>query len=387
MSLEKDILENAFLYKNAMVLGGIVSSSNGSGFDQVLAAGNSEIIPFSTPENRTDKTRFFCLNYSEFFSEFKISTNKEIKPEFKSGFLLPDLIHRSNYFISEHNLILPPEKIKFSSHTTKSDYIKNVVRIKNHIQQGDIYEMNYCIQLSAENIQLNPIDIYKNLNLLTEAPFSCLMKQDDKYLICASPERFLKRDGKKIISQPIKGTIKRGRTTIEDEELKNKLKNDPKERSENVMIVDLVRNDLSKIAEKASVKVEELFEIYTFPNIHQMISTISCEASTTDFKKTLEATFPMGSMTGAPKKKAMELIEKYENFNRGLYSGTVGIINENGDFDLNVVIRSLFYDAKKRYLSICVGSAITINSDPEYEYNECMLKANSLLQAVNGYVE
>ncbi|MGB2088637.1 MAG: chorismate-binding protein, partial [Psychroflexus salarius] len=159
----------------------------------------------------------------------------------------------------------------------------------------------------------------------------------------------------------------------------NQLATDPKELAENIMIVDLVRNDLSKLATKASVKVDELCRIYTFEQVHQMISTISCELKPNiDFTSILEATFPMGSMTGAPKIEAMKLAEAYETTKRGLYSGSIGYITPNGDFDFNVVIRSLLYNAKRAYLSYMVGSAITDQSIPENEYQECLLKGKAL---------
>ena len=149
------------------------------------------------------------------------------------------------------------------------------------------------------------------------------------------------------------------------------------------MIVDLVRNDLSRIAVKNTVKVDELFGIYTFDQVHQMISTISCEVKAeTTIKDILQATFPMGSMTGAPKIRAMKLIEKFEETKRGLYSGAIGYISPEGDFDFNVVIRSIQYNTLKMYLSFMVGGAITIASDAELEYQECLVKAKALFEVL-----
>jgi len=201
--------------------------------------------------------------------------------------------------------------------------------------------------------------------------------------LSASPERFLKKINNKLISQPIKGTIKRGGSKIEDENLKFALKNDNKELAENIMIVDLVRNDLTRTVLNASVKVEELCEIYSFKQVHQMISTISAEIDNNlALSDIFKNTFPMGSMTGAPKIRAMEIIEKYEKTKRGLYSGAVGYINPKGDFDFNVVIRSIFYNSENNYLSFTVGGAITANSVPENEYNECLLKAKAILEVL-----
>lgn len=275
------------------------------------------------------------------------------------------------------------QNIKITPRLTKTEYLDKVKALQQHIQLGDIYEVNFCQEFYAEKVEINPINLYHKLNQKSPTPFSCFVKHKDNYLLCASPERFIKKTGDKIISQPIKGTIKRGSSEAEDEVLKKQLKNDPKERSENVMIVDLVRNDLSKIAQRGSVNVDELCEIYTFPQVHQMISAVSANVEKEmDFDTILNATFPMGSMTGAPKVRAMELIEEYETTMRGLYSGTVGFIDANGDFDFNVVIRSITYNQKNNYLSYMVGGAITALSDPEKEYEECLLKAKAMLEVL-----
>ncbi|CAG0965417.1 MAG: anthranilate synthase component I family protein [Bacteroidetes bacterium] len=275
--------------------------------------------------------------------------------------------------------------VKLKARTTKKQYIEKVNALKQHIKRGDIYEINYCIEFFAEEVVINPMEVFCKLYQKTKAPFSCFVKCNDSYLMCASPERFLKKENSKLISQPIKGTIKRGENLEEDLLLKNSLLHNLKEQSENAMIVDLVRNDLSRLAKKASVNVEELFGIYTFEALHQMISTISCELKeNTNFDDILKATFPMGSMTGAPKIRAMQLIEQYEDINRGLYSGSVGCILPNGNFDVNVVIRSIQYNAANQYLSVMVGSAITDMCNAEDEYNECLLKAEALLNTLNA---
>lgn len=273
--------------------------------------------------------------------------------------------------------------VLISPRITKEEYVNNVSKLKEHIQQGDIYEVNYCQEFFANQTEINPIDTYFKLNKKSPTPFSCFVKFNDKYLLCASPERFMSKIGSKLVSQPIKGTIKRGATIAEDEQLKIQLQNDPKERSENIMIVDLVRNDLAKIANRNSVNVDELCKIYTFPQVHQMISTISAELKKeVDFKQIIHALFPMGSMTGAPKIRAMELIEQYETSKRGLYSGTVGFIKPNGDFDFNVVIRSILYNSSSKNISYFVGGAITSLSVPEKEYEECLLKAKAMIEVL-----
>ncbi|MDT8413316.1 MAG: aminodeoxychorismate synthase component I [Vicingaceae bacterium] len=277
------------------------------------------------------------------------------------------------------------QPIEVISRITKADYLANVSALKNHIQLGDIYEVNFCQEFYAENVAINPIDYYFLLNKKSPTPFSCFVKQDDKYLLCASPERFIQKTGNDIISQPIKGTIKRGENQQEDEQLKQILSQDQKERSENVMIVDLVRNDLSKIAQKASVKVDELCGVYTFPQVHQMISTVRAKLKeNTNFEEIIQALFPMGSMTGAPKISAMQLIEKHEATKRGIYSGTVGYITPEKNVDFNVVIRSITYNNNRKYLSFMVGGAITALSIPEKEYEECLLKAKAMIEVLKG---
>lgn len=259
------------------------------------------------------------------------------------------------------------------------EYVKGFDQMKCHIQRGDIYEANYCMEFYADQATIDPLETYWKLNSISEPPFACFGKFNQQYVLCASPERYLKKQGTKIISQPIKGTSKRGTNSEEDLLLKKQLRENPKEQSENVMIVDLVRNDLSKTAIKASVKVEELFGIYTFKQVHQMISTVVSEvAENQNPVNIIQSTFPMGSMTGAPKLSAMKIIEEVEQSKRGLYSGAIGYFTPDNDFDFNVVIRSILYNQKNNYLSFSVGSAITINANAEDEYNECLLKAQAM---------
>ena len=270
-----------------------------------------------------------------------------------------------------------PIKIKMRIH--KDAYFEKAQKFLGHIHRGDIYEANFCQEFYAEDYALDPWATYQRLNGISEPPFAALARFSDHYLMCASPERYLKRIGAKVISQPIKGTARRGEGKREDEQIKKELSADKKERSENIMITDLVRNDLSKSAIKGSVKVEELCKPYTFKQVHQLISTVVAMVS--ENKPSVELikeTFPMGSMTGAPKISAMKIIEDLEETKRGLYSGTVGYFVPNGDFDFNVVIRSILYNASKKYVSYSVGSAITAQSDPEKEYQECLLKAKAM---------
>lgn len=275
-------------------------------------------------------------------------------------------------------------EITIQQRISKENYISKVGKMLEHIQRGDIYEANFCMEFYAENALINPLEVYQKLNTISEAPFSVYFKNDNQFLLSASPERYLKKIDSKVISQPIKGTSKRFAESDLDEKSKNDLKNNEKERSENIMIVDLVRNDLSRTASKGSVEVEELCGIYSFQQVHQMISTITSQVENTISPvEIIRTTFPMGSMTGAPKISAMNIIENLEETKRGLYSGAVGYFTPNGDFDFNVVIRSILYNAQNQYLSFSVGSAITSLSDPEKEYDECLLKAKAIFAVLS----
>jgi para-aminobenzoate synthetase component 1 len=259
---------------------------------------------------------------------------------------------------------------------SKADYIKVIQHLRQHIQRGDCYEINFCQEFFVENADLNPHDLYQALNRISPSPFSAFYSVDEKYLLCASPERYLQRRGNTILSQPIKGTAARNLENPDlDEALKAELAASEKDRAENVMVVDLVRNDLSKICETDSVRVAELFGIYSFAQVHQMISTIVGKPLVNlHWTEMIARTFPMGSMTGAPKKRVLELTEQYEKTKRGLFSGALGYVKPDQDFDFNVVIRSLLYNSQNRYLAYFAGSGITINSDPENEYEECLIK-------------
>ncbi|PRY15718.1 para-aminobenzoate synthetase component 1 [Pontibacter ummariensis] len=277
-----------------------------------------------------------------------------------------------------------PKKVQIRQRVSKEKYLHDVAQMRKRIREGDVYELNYCIEFYADNVQVAPLPLYLALHQASPTPFSGYFKLHDKYLLCASPERFLKKEGNKLISQPIKGTIRRGVTPEEDERLRQQLRHDEKELAENMMIVDLVRNDLSRSCAIGTVQVEEMFGIYGFRQVWQMISTISGKLRPEmDLVDALQGAFPMGSMTGAPKISAMQLIEELESTKRGLYSGTIGYIKPNGDCDFNVVIRSIQYNASEGYLSFMVGSAITYDADPEKEYEECLLKAQAMLKVLN----
>ncbi|WP_426059066.1 aminodeoxychorismate synthase component I [Hymenobacter sp. B1770] len=269
----------------------------------------------------------------------------------------------------------------------KADYLRAVEAIREDILNGEVYELNLCQEFYAENVALAPADVFWRLVEASPAPFAGFVRWHDHYLLCASPERFLLRHGSQIVSQPIKGTIRRGATPAEDEQQRQTLLHDEKERAENLMIVDLVRNDLARVAQTGTVRVPELFGLYPFRHLWQMISTVAADLrSDALLEDILRATFPMGSMTGAPKIRAMQLIEQYESSRRGLYSGSMGYVWPNGEFEFNVVIRSLQYRRDTGYLSFQVGSAITFDSDPEREYEECLLKAKALLEVLGASI-
>ncbi|WP_340074146.1 anthranilate synthase component I family protein [Leptobacterium sp. I13] len=275
--------------------------------------------------------------------------------------------------------------IRVEKRLHRDSYIEKVDTILSHIQRGDIYEVNFCQEFYAEKTTITPLTTFHKLNNISKTPFATYFKLNDLFLLSASPERYIRKQESKVISQPIKGTAKRAKDVKTDNFLRENLKKDSKERSENIMIVDLVRNDLSKTAKKGSVRVAELCEVYTFEQVHQMISTITSEvAETTHPVDMLKHTFPMGSMTGAPKISAMKVIEEQEITKRGLYSGAVGYFTPEGDFDFNVVIRSILYNETEQYISFSVGSAITAKSIPEKEYEECLIKAEAMRKVLEG---
>ncbi len=324
---------------------------------------------------------FFKPRYIFEITEGKLTVNRNYPETFEIIELILNLRLPEERTEIKQKLILKPR-------TSKADYLNNIHAIRLQIEEGDFYELNYCNEFYSEGVSISPVETFLTLNKKSLAPFSCYFKLRSHYLLCASPERFLKKGKRTLISQPIKGTIRKGLTESENRALKNQLSADTKERAENVMIVDLVRNDLAKSAKAGTVKAEELFQVYEFNTIHQMISTISAQMrEDIHWVDVLKNTFPMGSMTGAPKVMVMQMIEKYENFKRGLFSGSVGYITADEDFDFNVVIRSILYNDATKYLSVRVGGAITYDSVPEKEYKEILLKAKGMMEVLNASIE
>lgn len=325
-----------------------------------------------------------------FFQPQKLIFIKGNKVEFQYLRMIEDEMDSDFEEISKFEL-KPSEKViekrssKINARISKEKYLDKINELLEHIHRGDIYEANFCQEFYLDDTTLDPFQVFQELNKISSPPFATFFKWENNYLLSASPERYLQKKGNKIISQPIKGTAKRDENAETDAQIAKELEADPKERSENIMIVDLVRNDLSHTAKKGSVQVEELCKVYAFKQVHQMISTISSEVvEGIPPVEVLRSTFPMGSMTGAPKISAMKIIEELEVSKRGLYSGAVGYFTPDGDFDFNVVIRSILYNADEKYVSFSVGGAITSLSVAEKEYEECMLKSKAMREVLNA---
>ncbi len=357
------------------------SNSNNLGFQNKILLSNFN--PTFGYKEKKKKIAFINYDYKNEIESFIDKNNNLIQFAKQFYVEVEEEIYLEN--INFEEIEYSPQNINIKATVTKEEYIAKVEVLKKHIQQGDIYEINYCITFEANDVKINPLAIYQKLNGISNAPYSAFAKFDSKYIISSSPELFLTKRGNTIITKPIKGTAKRSSNKQEDDIIKNELQSNLKERTENVMIVDVARNDLSRIAKKGTVVVNKLCDIESYQQVHQMVSTVSCELKENiSFNDIIQATFPMASMTGAPKIKAMQLIDDYELYNRGPYSGTLGYIDANGDFDLSVLIRSIFYDEQKQYLSFTVGSAITAMCNAEDEYEECLLKAKAMMQVLSS---
>jgi para-aminobenzoate synthetase component 1 len=381
-----------------------------SAYDFIIAADAKYELKYSTG-NAFDQLKSFYTTHKQwifgFFSYDLKNEIEELESKNLDSLNFPDLYffvpkyliafknNKAEILLGHYSILADIEsfqlqtevqskKVTIAQRLSKDQYVQKVEALRDHIIRGDVYEVNFCQEFFAENAEIDPVQIFEGLNKVSPTPFAGYFKVYDKYILSATPERFLCKRGSKLTSQPIKGTAKRSSDLAEDEAIKLQLRNDIKEQAENVMIVDLVRHDLTKSAVKGSVTVDELFGIYSFPQVHQMISTISCELNpNVHFIDAIKNAFPMGSMTGAPKVKAMKLIEAYEVTKRGIYSGSFGCISPDGDFDFNVVIRSILYNAESKYLSFQVGGAITYQSDAVSEYEECLLKASAILKVLS----
>lgn len=376
-------------------------------FECLVAAGSIRSIELAPPTAFHDLQEFYDQEPGWLFGHlgYDINNNRQVnlKTEgFSDGyFFSPEILLRltSDELIIEihdgdHNqlydsilkskpITIAGSHIVIDQKISKVEYADIINKIKSHIKRGDCYELNFCQEFFSQNVVIDPLLVYKKLHQVSPNPFSAFYRINDNYCMSASPERYLKKEGLQLLSQPIKGTSRRDPDPVKDEVNKTFLKNNAKEQSENVMIVDLVRNDLSRVCTEGSVYVEEMFGLYSFPQVHQMISTIKGTLPVdTHFTEAIAATFPMGSMTGAPKIRVIELIRQYEINNRGLFSGSIGYITPEADFDFNVIIRSIFYNKIKRYLSFLAGSAITFKSEADLEYEECLIKAEAMMKAL-----
>lgn len=316
--------------------------------------------------------KLFLLNGNQLEIQYLNMCDDEIEEDFSA-------IIQSQKWVTENE-----SSIEIQQRISKENYIKKVSKMQEYIHRGDMYEANFCMEFFAENAHIHPFEKFEKLTTISKAPFTVFLKNNQQFLLSASPERYLKKVGERLISQPIKGTAQRFLDAVEDEKSKNQLASDPKERAENIMITDLVRNDLSRTAQQNSVQVEELCAVYSFLQVHQMISTITSKLdSQYSVIEAIKNSFPMGSMTGAPKVSAMKISEELEETKRGLYSGAVGYFTPTADFDFNVVIRSILYNQENKYVSFSVGSAITAQSVPEKEYEECILKAKAMSEVLS----
>ena len=281
---------------------------------------------------------------------------------------------------------VPLSPIAFVPRFSREEYLATIDALQRHILRGDCYEINFCQEFFACDVYPDPYSVWQALSKASPNPFSAFYRLDQHCLCCASPERFLKKTGARLLSQPIKGTAPRNlQDAAADRLIGDTLRQSPKDRAENVMVVDLVRNDLAKVCLPGSVVVSELYGVYPFPQVYQMISSVTGEMRPgVHWTDAIRACFPMGSMTGAPKNRVVQLIARYERSRRGLYSGAVGYVTPDGDFDFNVVIRSLLYEQGTGYLSYQVGSGITWYSDPAAEYEECLVKAEGIRKALGN---
>jgi para-aminobenzoate synthetase component I len=378
-------------------------------FECMLAVGCKSSYTFTGNMDAENLQAFYDKNPTWLFGHFNYNAfgnayeEQKENNSFKKGFFFePEIIIKisnENIEIIKSNIdketifaaieksglevLISKQKIIALPLFAKEKYIAKIKKVQEHIARGDCYEINFCQKYEATNATIAPIETYQKLAALSPAPFGALYKVENNYCICSSPERFLEKQGTTIISQPIKGTSRRVADKAIDAANKLHLTQSEKEKSENVMIVDLVRNDLSMVCKKGSVHVKELFGVYSFPQVHQMISTIQGQVDKDEAAlKLIKACFPMGSMTGAPKQKVIQLIEKYEEIDRGLFSGSIGYFTPENNFDFNVVIRSIFYNDVTNTLHFFAGSGITFYSNAEKEYDECLAKTEAMLQVL-----
>lgn len=278
---------------------------------------------------------------------------------------------------------VPPTKLK--SNFTKKDFENSVEKVRQYIKNGDIYQANLTQRFSGKTT-LSSYELYRDLRKVSPAPFGAYLNFDDFNILSNSPERFIKCMDKKLETRPIKGTRPRGKNKEEDLKLQEELRNSEKDKAELLMIVDLERNDIGRISKIGSVKVPELFVIEPYANVNHLVATVVGELDDDkDAVDAIKATFPGGSITGAPKIRAMEIIDELEPTQRNAYTGSIGYIGFNGDMDLNIAIRTVIKKEDDVYFQ--VGGGMTWGSDPREEYQETLDKAQSIMKALRGYYE
>lgn len=337
---------------------------------------------------KSDLLQFSKLN---FFHPRKIFILKKNRIEIHYSSEKQDEIEKDWNSINE---IIPKKtshkklNLDVKARLSKQDYLDKVKTIKSYIDQGKITEINFCQEFYTQANLEHPLAVYQHLNKISKTPFAAYLRLNDKYVMCASPERYLGHTGGEIKAQPIKGTAKRKKKELEDQQFRIALENNEKEVLENTIATEMIVNELYAIAEEGSVQVTELSKAYTFEQVHQLISTIVCQLHPKlEAIDAIIATYPMGSMTGIPKESSLSIIDEIENFNRSLYSGSIGYFAPNDDFDFNVVIRSILYNATTNYVSFAAGGAITALSDPEKEYEECMVKVKAMAEVLGNIVD
>ncbi|MCI8674260.1 MAG: aminodeoxychorismate synthase component I [Lachnospiraceae bacterium] len=273
-------------------------------------------------------------------------------------------------------------RITVEANFEKKEYLTAVEDTIRHIVEGDIYIMNMTQQLSVSG-ESGPYQVFRRLRRENPSPFGGYFQYGDFQIICASPERFLQMQNGHVMTRPIKGTRKRGTTPEEDEALKKELADSEKDKSELLMIVDLERNDLNRVCVPGSVKVTELFQVETYATVFHLVANVEGDLEEgKNVMDLIEAAFPGGSITGAPKLRAMEIIDGLEHDRRNLYTGSIGYLTLSGDCDLNIVIRTALH--KDGVYQIGVGGGITCESELEFEYEETLQKAKALLEAIQG---
>lgn len=274
---------------------------------------------------------------------------------------------------------------RLKCHFDKTLYCNTVDKVKDYILAGDIFQANLSQRFSI-SFTGSPFGLYKRLSHINPAPFAAIIEWDDFAVVSASPERYLSLNGSLAESRPIKGTRPRGINPVDDEQLRQELWNSTKDRAELTMIIDLVRNDFGRVCIPGTVKVPELFRLEQYATVWHLISTIQGKLKTElDFLDIIKSSFPGGSITGAPKIRAMEIIEELEPVKRNIYTGSIGYIGFNGQCDFNIVIRTFIIKNDTAYIQ--VGGAITVDSDPALEYQETLDKAYALFQSLGSNIQ